>query len=105
MFPRNSDTCDVKGNLLTLGDGFIEVERISIDSDVDEGYEVVTSYESDKFLQGILIGYISDITLDSNKMTKTAKLTPVVDFNRLNTVLVITQLKNTEELEEMTKYD
>lgn len=38
-------------------------------------------------------------------MTMTAKVTPVVDFNRLNTVLVITQIKHSEELEEMTQYD
>ena len=38
-------------------------------------------------------------------MTKTARLTPVVDFSRLDTVLVITELKNSDELEEMTNYD
>jgi len=49
MFVRTSDTCDVKGNLETLGEGYIEVERISIDAEIEDGYEVVTSYESDRF--------------------------------------------------------
>ncbi len=105
MFVRTSDTCDVKGNLATVNDGYIEVERISIDAEIEEGYEIVTSYESDKYLQGILIGYVSDITKDPNNMTMTAKVTPVVDFKRLDTVLIITQLKRTDELEDMTNYD
>lgn len=105
MFARTSDTCDIKGNLATIGDGYIEAERISIDAEIEEGYEIVTSYVSDRYLEGILIGYVSDITPDPNNMTMTAKVTPVVDFNRLNTVLVITQIKHSEELEEMTQYD
>ena len=105
MFARTSDTCDIKGNLATIGDGYIESEIISIDAEIEEGYEIVTSYVSDRYLEGILIGYVSDITPDPNNMTMTAKVTPVVDFNRLNTVLVITQIKHSEELEEMTQYD
>ena len=38
-------------------------------------------------------------------MTMTARITPAVDFSKLDTVLVITQLKNTDEMEEMTTYD
>jgi rod shape-determining protein MreC len=105
MFVRSSDTCDVKGNLETVPEGYINVERISIDAEIEEGYEIVTSYESDKFLEGILIGYVSHIEPDPNNMTMTARLSPVVDFNRLDTVLVITQTKSSDELEEMTKYD
>lgn len=105
MFPRTSDTCDVKGNLENLNNGYIEVERISIDAEIEDGYEVVTSYESDRYLEGILIGYVSNIKSDPNNMTMTARLSPVVDFNRLDTVLVITQVKNVDELEEMTNYD
>lgn len=105
MFVRTSDLCDVKGNLTTLKNGYIDVERISIDSEIEEGYEVVTSYQSDRYLEGILIGYVSDIKPDPNNMTMTAKLVPVVDFSRLDTVLVITQVSNYDELEEMTNYD
>jgi len=105
MFLRTSDMCDVKGNLSTVKKGYIEVERISIDAEIEDGFEIVTSHESDKYLSGILIGYVSDIKPDANNMTMKAKLTPVVDFSRLDTVLVITQVKNYEELEEMTNYD
>ena len=57
------------------------------------------------YLEGILIGYVSNVTPDTNNMTMTARITPAVDFSKLDTVLVITQLKNTDEMEEMTTYD
>ena len=57
------------------------------------GNEIVTSYLSDKFLPGLTIGYITSVTEDASTLTRTAKVTPVVDFEHLRDVLVITQLK------------
>jgi len=93
MFIKTSDTCIVQGDLQLMDQGKIRVELISKDADVHDGDEVVTSHISPNFLQGILIGYISDIELDASNMTKTAYLTPVVDFERLEEVLIITELK------------
>ncbi|NLL01358.1 MAG: rod shape-determining protein MreC [Clostridiales bacterium] len=93
MFLKTSDTCVVQGDLKLIEEGKIHVQFISKDAEVEDGYEIVTAHTSPKFLQGILIGYVSDIKLDSNNMTKTAYLTPVVDFERLSEVLIITELK------------
>ncbi|WFR54758.1 rod shape-determining protein MreC [Anaerocolumna sp. AGMB13025] len=93
MFLKTSDPCIVNGDLQLYNSGVIGVELISKDADVSDGYEVVTSPISDKYLQGILIGYISDLTVDPNNLTKTAHLTPAVDFDRLQDVLIITELK------------
>lgn len=57
--------------------------------------KIVTSNVSDKYLPGILIGYISSITVDSNNLTKSGMITPAVDFEHLEEVLVITELKQT----------
>ena len=54
----------------------------------------MTSYISEKFLPGILIGYISELNNDSNNLTKSGYITPVVDFRHLQEVLVILELKN-----------
>lgn len=97
MFLKTSDLCYVKGNLELINKGFIEVEIPDKNADVKDGYEVVTSHISSKYLQGILIGYISNITMDASNMTKSCYLTPVVDFSKLETVLVITERK--EKLE------
>lgn len=93
MFLKTSDTCMVKGDLQLMDEGKIRVELISKDAEIEDGYEIVTSHISSNFLQGILIGYVSDIRLDASNMTKTAYLTPVVDFDSLEEVLVITELK------------
>lgn len=93
MFLKTSDYCNVKGNLQLIDKGMIEVELIDKEAKIEDGYEVVTSYMSDKFLQGILIGYVKDITIDSSNMTKSGYLTPAVNFESLNMVLVITELK------------
>ncbi|HWT27444.1 MAG TPA: rod shape-determining protein MreC [Mobilitalea sp.] len=93
MFLKTSDTCIIHGDLQLMDKGKIRVELINKDADIKDGYEVVTSHISPNFLQGILIGYVSDIKLDPSNMTKTAYLTPVVDFDSLEEVLIITELK------------
>ena len=93
------DTVTVKGNLELYAEGVVEFERLSDTADrVGIGDKVVTSNISDKYLPNILIGYISTIHRDANNLTKSGRLTPAVDFERLNVVLVIMQLKqNIEE--------
>ena len=54
-------------------------------------------------MEGLSIGKVSDIKLDSTKLTKTAKVTPIVDFKHLKEVLVITDLKENVNLDEKTK--
>ena len=43
--------------------------------------------------RGILIGYVSEITEDSNHLTKKGYIIPVVDFQHIQEVLVIKELK------------
>lgn len=100
MFLKTSDTCIVKGDLELLDSGVIRVELISKDAEVYDGYEVVTSHISEKYLQGILVGYISNIKTDASNLTKTADLTPVVNFERLEEVLIITEIKDISELKK-----
>lgn len=98
MFLKTSDTCIVSGDLTLLDTGYIRVDMIDAQAEVYDNYEVVTSYISDKFLPGILVGYVSNIEEDSSKMTKHGYLTPVVDFEHLQAVLIITELR--EQMKE-----
>ena len=61
---------------------------------VRDGDKIVTSNISDKYLQGILIGYAKDVEPDSNNLTQSGYLVPAVDFNNLQEVLIITEMKN-----------
>ena len=88
------DTCVVQGNSESVQkDGTIDVTYISKDADMKEGEELITSHISSKYLEGIKIGTVSKISTDSSNLTKSAKVTPFVDFQHIEDVLVITQLK------------
>lgn len=100
---KNSENCNVSGNLNLMNEGVIEVTGIDGNAKIEDGAEVVTSQISDKYLPGILIGYIRDLKKDSSNVTQTGYLSPAVDFTGLKMVLVITQVKDSDELEEMLK--
>lgn len=100
---KNSENCIVSGNLKLMKDGVIEVTGIDGNAKIEEGSEIVTSQISDKYLPGILIGYVKDLKKDSSNVTQTGYLTPVVDFSGLDMVFVITEVKDSKELEEMLK--
>lgn len=89
----NETLCTVSGDLKSIDDGYINVGYINKAEEIDEHAELVTSHVSDKFLPGLLIGYITEIELDANNLTKSAKCIPVVDFRNLQEVLVVLDLK------------
>ena len=68
------------------------------DENVQTGDQMVTSNVSSKFLPGLLIGYVSSVKKDANNLTTSGEVTPAVDFEHLEEVLVITKLKS--QLEE-----
>lgn len=94
MVLSTSDTCIVSGDLSLMSNGQIAFEQMeNNDHVVAVGDQIVTSYISDKYLQGILIGSISEINVDSNNLTRSGYLIPAVDFNNIQEVLVITTTK------------
>ena len=94
MVLASSDILMVTGSLRLMEEGVIGFGQL-IDSrqKVEVGDKVVTSNISDKYLPNILIGYISEINQDSNNITKSGKITPAVDFEHLDEVLVILETK------------
>lgn len=94
MVLASSDNLIVSGSLELMEQGIISYKQLIDSKDVVKiGDKVVTSNISDKYLPGILIGYINDIEQDSNNITKSGTLTPAVDFEHLEEVLVILELK------------
>lgn len=93
MAQQSGDTCIVSGNLTLFGEGRLQITNVMKDGDLKDGDRIVTSNISSKFLPGILIGYAADITTDETRLTKSGYLIPVVQFDSLQEVLVITELK------------
>ena len=94
MTMSTSDRCIVAGDLRLIDEGKLQFIHLKDeDNKIQEGEKILTSDVSDKFLKGILIGYVSDIKEDPNNLTKTGTLTPAVDFEHLSEVLVIKEVK------------
>ena len=93
MLTKSTELCIVNGDLTLYDEGLLGVEMFSKDAVVTAGDEVVTSYISDKYLPGLVIGYITDVTMDSDKLSQSAHITPRVSFDKITNVMVITQLK------------
>ncbi len=91
---NTSDNLIVYGSLESMENGTIEFGQLSDpDDEVNVGDKIVTSNISDRYLPGIAIGFISSIKKDPNNLTKSGTLTPSVDFEHIDIVLVITQMK------------
>ena len=94
MAISTSDTCIVSGDMALMGTGQIAFSQMeNNDNVVAVGDQIVTSYISDKYIQGILIGSVSEVNVDSNNLTRSGYITPAVDFKNIQEVLVITTTK------------
>ena len=102
-----SENLMVSGDLQSvMSDGVIRFEQLyDKENKVSEGDKVVTSNISNKYLPGIPSGFISSISTSDNNMTKYGYITPAVDFQHIQEVLVIMELKQqvTQEKHSMDK--
>ena len=97
MVTSTSDNLIVNGSLQNMNENMV-IEFSNLNDKDDEvaiGDPVVTSYVSDQYQQGILIGYISTLEKDANNLTKSGTITPAVDFEHIEEVLVILNKKQT----------
>ena len=101
MTVGTSDTCMVEGDLELFDEGKLRFTQLyDKDDKVTVGERVVTSNISEKYVEGLFIGYVSDIELSTNNLTKTGTLVTPVDFQHLKDVFVITTNKADSVQEE-----
>lgn len=103
MVLTTKDNFNVSGSLMTMNkDKLLPFSELRDEENkVKVGDPVVTSYVSDQYQEGILIGYINTVEPNPNNLTKSGTITPVVDFQHLREVLIITDIKDTgKELEQ-----
>jgi rod shape-determining protein MreC len=99
MVLTTKDNFNVSGSLQSMNsDKVLPFTELRDENDeVAVGDPVVTSYVSDQYQEGLLIGYIYSIENNPNNLTKSGTIAPVVDFLHMQEVLVITEIKNTGE--------
>lgn len=94
MTVSTADICVVEGDLELIDEGKLRFSQLYDREDkVSVGERIVTSNISDKYVEGLFIGYVSEIELDTNNLTKTGTLVTPVDFQHLKDVFVITTNK------------
>ena len=102
---------DVGANYATVRSIIDDSSRVGAMS-LDSSYNCIvagdlTLYEqgrlkiiSTKYLPGILIGYAVDVSIDPDHLTQSGYLIPAADFDNLQEVLILTDLKNSDEAVE-----
>ena len=93
----SSYNCIVAGDLTLYEEGRLKLTDFSKDAVLRDGDQIVTSNISTKFLPGILVGYAADVSIAPDHLTQSGYLIPVADFNNLQEVLIITDIKDTGE--------
>ncbi|PJF34442.1 MAG: rod shape-determining protein MreC [Candidatus Thermofonsia Clade 1 bacterium] len=73
--------------------GGLRMLYIPLADEVRDGDSVVTSGIGGKFPRGILIGQVTSSRLDDSKLFKEAQVRSLIDFNRLEIVLIITNFE------------
>ena len=102
MVLTTSDKCFVNGDLemMSKQQTIAFTDLTDADDKAAVGDQVVTSYTSSKYLPGLLIGQIQELNKDSNNLTKSGTITPVVDFEHIKNVLVILDKKQAVQTKE-----
>ena len=101
MTVSTQDNCVVEGDLELIDEGKLSFSQLYYqDNKVTVGERIVTSNISEKYVEGLFIGYISEISQDSNNLTKNGTIVTPVDFAHLKDVLVITVNKGDSVNEE-----
>ncbi|MFI3208037.1 MAG: rod shape-determining protein MreC [Eubacteriales bacterium] len=101
MVLSSGELCMVQGDLTLMKEGVIQFTQLDTSEEtLIIGDQLVTSYISDKYLQGLTIGVVTSVSIDANNLSYSGYITPIVDFTQLQEVLVITTLKDSGGDEE-----
>ncbi|MBQ8814321.1 MAG: rod shape-determining protein MreC [Lachnospiraceae bacterium] len=100
MSATSKDSFIVAGDLQLYGEGLLNIQYADKDAVLAKGDMVITSNISTKYLPGLLIGYIQEISLDANNLTQSGYLLPTADFDDLTQVLVIRMVKDDLMIDE-----
>lgn len=91
MTVSTDDNCVVEGDLELIDEGKLRFTQLYDQEDqVTVGERIVTSNISEKYVEGLFIGYVSEVELDTNNLTKKGTIVTPVDFQHLKDVFVIT---------------
>lgn len=84
---------DVQGSVQGTAAGGLRMIYIPLNDPVNDGDTVATSGVGGRFPRGLVIGQVTSSRLDESKLFKEASVRTLIDFSRLEMVLVITDFE------------
>ncbi|MBP3888205.1 MAG: rod shape-determining protein MreC [Cellulosilyticum sp.] len=93
---RTGDVGMLRGDIELANDGLCLLE-INGEAEIVKNDQIITSYLSDVYPPGILVGKVEEVQVNSNDLVTYAWIRPVVDFDHLKQVLVINSKEEQEE--------
>ncbi len=85
-----------EGSVKGTVSGGLQMIFIPLNADVQTGDSVITSGLGGNFPRGILIGQVTGSQLDASSLFKQANVRSLIDFNRLEVVLVVTNFERVD---------
>lgn len=101
MTKNGHENCIVTGDFSISGLSGLKLENALGNVDFSKDNTLITSYISDKYLPGLLVGYAEEVTDNADGLTKSGTVRTAVDFTKLHEVLIIKTMR--DELREETK--
>ncbi len=92
-FTRTGDVGVVEGDIELSQLGKCKIEYISGTASIINGDILVTSGLGDVYPEGLMIGKVSDVKLDAMGKIEYAVVEPIVDFEKIYEVLVVTEFE------------
>lgn len=85
----------------TTGAYPLQMIHMTHDAPVDVGDVIITSGLGEIFPKGLKIGYVAEVIMAPTGLVKQAMVIPYVEFNKLEEVMVITEVKELPDDEEL----
>lgn len=85
----------------TTGDYPLQMIHMTHDAPVDVGDVIITSGLGEIFPKGLKIGYVAEVKIAPTGLVKQAMIIPYVEFNKLEEVMVITEIKELPDNEQL----
>jgi rod shape-determining protein MreC len=82
-----------EGSIVGTAGGDLRMTFVPLSDQIKDGDSVVTSGIGGKFPRGIVIGQVTNSRLDDSKLFQEAAVRSLIDFSRLEIVLVITNFQ------------
>ena len=93
----------VSGDMSTAGVSEMRLSNALLDIDFKEDSTLVTSFISDRYLPGLLIGYAEDVTPNEDGLTQSGLVRTAVDFTSIKEVLIVKTLREDYNTGETTE--